>query len=136
MDISVVVPVLNEEESLLLLHESLTGVLSESDASYEIIVIDDGSTDRSLATLRELQAQDENLRVVCFRRNYGQTAAFAAGFDRAQGEVVVTIDADLQNDPADIPALVSKLGEGYDVVSGWRSLSLLKAINRSHWTKS
>ena len=120
MDISVVVPVLNEEESLPLLHEALTEVLSDSGSSYEIIVVDDGSTDRSLEILREIQAQDDNLRVVCFRRNYGQTAAFAAGFDRAQGETVITIDADLQNDPADIPALVSKLQEGYDVVSGWR----------------
>ena len=120
LDLSVVVPVLNEEESLSLLHDSLTKVLSDSDLSYEIIVVDDGSTDGSLQVLRELQAQGENLRVVSFRRNYGQTAAFAAGFDRAQGDVVVTIDADLQNDPADIPALVSKLQEGYDVVSGWR----------------
>ena len=120
LNISVVVPVLNEEESLPLLHESLTEVLSASDWSYEIIVVDDGSTDRSVEILRELQAQDENLRVVRFRRNYGQTAAFAAGFDRAQGEIVITIDADLQNDPSDIPALVAKLEEGYDVVSGWR----------------
>ncbi|NIV39349.1 MAG: glycosyltransferase [Anaerolineae bacterium] len=120
LDLSVVVPVLNEEESLPLLHDSLTKVLSESDLSHEIIIVDDGSTDRSLQILRGLQAQGENLRVVSFRRNYGQTAAFAAGFDRAQGDVVVTIDADLQNDPADIPALVSKLEEGYDVVSGWR----------------
>jgi glycosyltransferase involved in cell wall biosynthesis len=120
LDISVVVPVLDEEESLPFLHESLTKVLAESGLSYEIVVVDDGSTDRSLQVLRELQARDGNLRVVCFRRNYGQTAAFAAGFDRAQGDVVVTIDADLQNDPADIPALVAKLQEGYDVVSGWR----------------
>jgi len=120
LDISVIVPVLNEEESLPLLHDSLTRVLAERGLRYEIIVVDDGSTDRSVDVLRELQASDEHLRVVCFRRNFGQTAAFAAGFDRAQGEIVVTIDADLQNDPADIPALVSKLQEGYDVVSGWR----------------
>ena len=120
MDISVVVPVLNEEESLPVLHDSLTRVLTGSGLSYEIIVVDDGSTDRSLKILRELQERDGNLRVVCFRRNYGQTAAFAAGFDRAKGDIVVTIDADLQNDPADIPALVTKLREGYDVVSGWR----------------
>ena len=120
MDVSVVVPVLNEEESLPLLHESLTEVMAESTLSYEIIVVDDGSSDRSLEVLRGLQTEDGHLRVVCFRRNFGQTAAFAAGFDRARGEIVVTIDADLQNDPADIPALVSKLREGYDVVSGWR----------------
>ncbi len=120
MDISVVVPVLNEEESLPLLYEQLVQALSEAGYDYEIIIIDDGSTDQSFEILRELQARDEHLRVVRFRRNYGQTAAFAAGFDRAQGELVITIDADLQNDPADIPALVSKMDEGYDVVSGWR----------------
>jgi glycosyltransferase involved in cell wall biosynthesis len=95
-------------------------VLSPSGYAYEIIVVDDGSTDRSFSILSELQSQDEHLRVVRFRRNYGQTAAFSAGFDRARGDVVVTIDADLQNDPADIPALMAKLAEGYDVVSGWR----------------
>lgn len=120
MDISVVVPVLNEEDSFPLLYQGLTEVLSRSGYSYEIIVVDDGSTDRSFEIMRELQAQDGHLRVVRFRRNYGQTAAFAAGFDRAQGDVVVTIDADLQNDPADIPALIEKMAEGYDVVSGWR----------------
>jgi glycosyltransferase involved in cell wall biosynthesis len=120
LDLSVVVPVLNEEESLPLLHQRLTAALVESGYCYEIIVVDDGSTDRSFAILQELQAQDEHLRVVRFRRNYGQTAAFAAGFDRAEGDVVVTIDADLQNDPTDIPALMAKIDEGYDVVSGWR----------------
>lgn len=120
MDITVVVPVLDEEESLPLLYQRLTEVLAGSDYSYEIIVVDDGSTDRSFEILRELQAQDQRLKVVRFRRNYGQTAAFAAGFDRAQGDTVVTIDADLQNDPADIPALMAKMAEGYDVVSGWR----------------
>lgn len=120
MDISVVVPVLNEDESLPLLHASLTKVLAKSGWTYEIIIVDDGSTDRSFEVLRDLQHQDGRLRIVRFRRNYGQTAAFAAGFDRAQGDVVITIDADLQNDPADIPALMAKLEEGYDVVSGWR----------------
>jgi glycosyltransferase involved in cell wall biosynthesis len=120
LDISVVVPVLNEEESLPLLYERLTEVLASSGYSYEIIIVDDGSTDSSYDVLRELQAQDGHLRVVRFRRNYGQTAAFAAGFDRAQGDVVITIDADLQNDPADIPELMAKMAEGYDVVSGWR----------------
>jgi glycosyltransferase involved in cell wall biosynthesis len=120
VDISVVVPVLNEEESLPLLHQSLTAALAHSGYSYEIIIVDDGSTDRSFAVMCELQAQDDHLRVVRFRRNFGQTAAFSAGFDRAQGDVVITIDADLQNDPADIPALMAKIAEGYDVVSGWR----------------
>jgi glycosyltransferase involved in cell wall biosynthesis len=120
LDISVVVPVLNEEESLPLLYEQLTDVLSESGYIYEIILVDDGSTDRSFEIMADLQAQDSRLRIVRFRRNYGQTAAFSAGFDRARGNVVVTIDADLQNDPADIPALMDKMAEGYDVVSGWR----------------
>ncbi len=120
MDISIVVPVLNEEESLPLLHQRLTEVLANSGYSYEIIIIDDGSTDRSFEIMRQLAAGDEHLRLVRFRRNYGQTAAFAAGFDRARGDVVITLDADLQNDPADIPALMAKIAEGYDVVSGWR----------------
>ena len=120
LDISVVVPVLNEEESIPNLHQRLSEALQLTGRSYEIIIIDDGSTDRSFEILRNLQAEDEHLRVVRFRRNYGQTAAFAAGFDRAQGDIVITIDADLQNDPADIPALLAKFDEGYDVVSGWR----------------
>jgi glycosyltransferase involved in cell wall biosynthesis len=120
LDISVVVPVLNEEESLPLLHQRLSEALAEGGYRYEIIVVDDGSTDRSFEIMQQLQAKDEHLRIVQFRRNYGQTAAFAAGFDRALGDVVVTIDADLQNDPADIPLLMTKMAEGYDVVSGWR----------------
>ncbi len=115
-----VVPVLNEEESLPLLYQRLTEVLTENNYRYEIIVVDDGSTDSSFDILQALQTEDERLRVVQFRRNYGQTAAFAAGFDRARGDVVITIDADLQNDPADIPALLAEMDEGYDVVSGWR----------------
>ncbi len=120
LDISIVVPVLNEEESLPLLYERLTEVLAGSGYRYEIIIVDDGSTDRSFEVMRELYERDEHLRLIRFRRNYGQTAAFAAGFDRARGDVVITLDADLQNDPADIPALMAKIAEGYDVVSGWR----------------
>jgi glycosyltransferase involved in cell wall biosynthesis len=120
LDISVVVPVLNEENSLPILHQQLTEALVGNGYNYEIIIVDDGSTDRSFDVMKALQTQDEHLRVVHFRRNYGQTAAFAAGFDRARGDVVVTLDADLQNDPADIPALMAKMAEGYDVVSGWR----------------
>jgi len=111
---------LNEEESLPLLHQRLTQALEESGYSYEIIVVDDGSTDRSFEIMCDLAAEDPHLRVVRFRRNYGQTAGFSAGFDRAEGQVVITIDADLQNDPADIPLLMAKIDEGYDVVSGWR----------------
>jgi glycosyltransferase involved in cell wall biosynthesis len=120
LDISVVVPVLNEEESLPSLHQKLTEALAGSGYSYEIIIVDDGSADRSFEIMRQLQSGDPHLRLVRFRRNYGQTAAFTAGFDRARGDVIVTIDADLQNDPADIPALMAKIAEGYDVVSGWR----------------
>jgi glycosyltransferase involved in cell wall biosynthesis len=120
LDLSVVLPVLDEEESLPLLHRRLTEVLAGSGYRYEIIVVDDGSSDGSFDIMRELQAADEHLWIVRFRRNFGQTAAFAAGFDRARGDVIVTMDADLQNDPADIPALMAKMAEGYDVVSGWR----------------
>jgi glycosyltransferase involved in cell wall biosynthesis len=118
--LSIVVPILNEEESIPPLYARLTEALQELDKPYEIIAVDDGSRDRSYARLRELADQDPRLRVVRFRRNFGQTAAFAAGFERARGEVIVTIDADLQNDPADIGKLLEKIDEGYDVVSGWR----------------
>ncbi len=120
MDVSVVVPVFNEEESLEILVQRLTEALTQMGRTYELIFVDDGSRDGSYAVLQRLQAGDERLRVIRLRRNFGQTAAFSAGFDRARGEVIVTLDADLQNDPADIPALLAKLDEGYDVVSGWR----------------
>ncbi len=118
--VSVVIPLLNEEESIPQLHERLTAALSKLDREYEIIIIDDGSTDRSYEILKNLQADDPHLCVIHFRRNFGQTAAFSAGFDMARGDVIITIDADLQNDPADIPLLLDKIDEGYDVVSGWR----------------
>ncbi|MCU0490241.1 MAG: glycosyltransferase family 2 protein [Chloroflexaceae bacterium] len=118
--LSVVVPIYNEEESIPSLYERLTTSLTALGRSYEIITVDDGSRDRSFALLRELAQQDSRLRVVRFRRNFGQTAAFAAGFNRARGAVVVTIDADLQNDPQDIGKLLEQIDAGYDVVSGWR----------------
>jgi glycosyltransferase involved in cell wall biosynthesis len=118
--LSVVIPVYNEEESLVALHESLTGALAGMEQNYELIFVDDGSRDRSFSVLQDLLAGDGHIRVIRLRRNYGQTAGFSAGFDRARGEVIVTIDADLQNDPADIPRLLVKFEEGYDVVSGWR----------------
>lgn len=120
MDLSVVVPVYNEEESLEQLHRRLAEVLTGLGRPYELIFVDDGSRDASFDVLQRLQAADGRMRVVRLRRNFGQTAAFSAGFDRARGEVIVTIDADLQNDPADIPALLAKIQEGNDVVSGWR----------------
>ncbi len=120
IDVSVVVPVYNEVASLPLLHQRLRRALQETGRSAEIIYVDDGSTDGSDRVLRELCAREPGVRVIQFRRNFGQTAAFSAGFDHARGEIVVTIDADLQNDPADIPRLLDRLDEGYDIVSGWR----------------
>ncbi len=128
--LSVVVPVYNEEENIPHLYRRLTTELEQLGLSYEIIAIDDGSRDRSFALLSDLAREDRRLRVVRFRRNFGQTAAFSAGFDRARGEVVVTIDADLQNDPADIGALLAKIEEGYDVVSGWRAQRQDPFLNR------
>ena len=120
LSLSVIVPIYNEEESIPPLVERLNRVLTAIPGGSEIIAVDDGSRDRSFAILRELAAHHPHLRVIRFRRNFGQTAAFAAGFAAARGAVVVTIDADLQNDPNDIPALLTKVNEGFDVVSGWR----------------
>ena len=129
--VSVVVPLFNEEESIPALQTQLTAALAALDRSFEIIVVDDGSRDNSFALLRVWQMQDPaHVRVVRFRRNFGQTAAFAAGFSRARGAVIVTIDADLQNDPADIGLLLAKIAEGYDVVSGWRVQRQDAALSR------
>lgn len=119
-DVSVVLPVRDEVESLPLLIEAIASTLSPSDLSYEIICVDDGSTDGSAAFLKEQAKIRSDLKAVILRRNYGQTAAMAAGFYYALGKAIVTLDADLQNDPADIPLLLAKLDEGYDLVSGWR----------------
>src|SRR5438445_12920575 len=119
-EISIFLPVLNEEPNLRLLHAKLNDALQQLDRSAEIIYVDDGSTDDSLNVLRELAAVDPRVRVIALRRNYGQTPAMAAGIDAARGEVLIPMDADLQNDPADIARLLDKLDEGYDVVSGWR----------------
>jgi glycosyltransferase involved in cell wall biosynthesis len=120
LDVSVVVPVYNEEDSIPEMYRQLTEALSQLDRTYEILVIDDGSADGSYELLKELHEKDTHVRVIRFRRNFGQTAAFSAGFAHARGDVIITIDADLQNDPADIPKLLAKIDEGYDVVSGWR----------------
>jgi glycosyltransferase involved in cell wall biosynthesis len=120
LDISIVIPIHNEAESLPPLHAELDTVLQALGQSYEIIAVDDGSSDDSLRVLKQLAAADPHVVIVGLRRNFGQTAAFAAGFDQARGAIVITIDADGQNDPADIPALLAKLAEGYDIVSGWR----------------
>lgn len=119
-DLSIVIPLYNEEESIPQLYETLTTVLTDYGRSYEIIIVDDGSKDKSFSLLKNLAREDHRLRVVRFRRNFGQTAAFAAGFDHARGEVVITMDADLQNDPRDVPKLMEQIDAGYDIVSGWR----------------
>ena len=121
MKLSLVVPVYNEAENLPLLFDAIHQALDTLELTWELILVDDGSRDESLAVLNGLFAKDPaHVRLIVFRRNFGQTAAIAAGIDHATGEVVVLSDADLQNDPADIPMLLDKLDEGYDVVSGWR----------------
>jgi len=119
MNVSVVIPVFNEEESVGPLHAALTEALRGTE--YELVFVDDGSSDGSPAALEALVAADHHSRLVQLRRNYGQTAAIAAGIDHSSGDVIVLIDADLQNDPADIPMMLAKLEEGSDVVSGWRT---------------
>jgi glycosyltransferase involved in cell wall biosynthesis len=120
VDLSVVIPVRNEEASLPDLVRELTDVLGRWARPFEIIIVEDGSTDRSFEVLARLQADEPRLRVIRFRRNFGQTAAFAAGFDHARGRFIVTMDGDLQNDPAEIPAMVAELERGADIVCGWR----------------
>jgi glycosyltransferase involved in cell wall biosynthesis len=118
--VSVVVPIYNERENVAALHEALTHSLVSLRQPYELVLVDDGSRDGTRDVLRSIAAADPVVRLVLFRRNYGQTAAMAAGFRECRGRVVVSMDADLQNDPADIPRLLEKLDEGYDVVCGWR----------------
>jgi glycosyltransferase involved in cell wall biosynthesis len=119
MTVTVVIPLYNEEENVEILNERLTETMKNIGSDYEIVYIDDGSTDGTLLLLEELQKKDDNVVVLSLRRNFGQTAAFAAGFDFARGDIVVTMDGDLQNDPTDIPKLL-ELTKDYDLVSGWR----------------
>lgn len=118
--LSVVIPAYNEEENVPILYEKLKKVLDSLGEDYEIIFVDDGSTDGTYQRLKQLAEKDSWLKVIRFKRNYGQTAAMSAGFEHAKGDVIITLDADLQNDPEDIPILLEKLKEGYHVVSGWR----------------
>lgn len=121
LSLSLIIPVYNEQDSLPPLMEAIVAAMQPLNRSWEVVFVDDGSRDCSLDVLTELaQKYPENVRVVVFRRNFGQTAAIAAGLDHSEGETIVLLDADLQNDPADIPMLLAKLDEGYDLVSGWR----------------
>ena len=128
--LSVIIPVYNEEENVPLLHERIHRVLSQQDFSYEIIYVDDGSSDGTFPQLSKLIEHDLNVHVIRLRRNFGQTAAMAAGVAQSSGEVLVFMDGDLQNDPIDIPRLLAKLDEGYDVVSGWRKNRQDASISR------
>ena len=125
--LSVVIPVYNEAENLPILQRQLSAILHTFKFPYEIIYVDDGSTDGSLAALQDIVRSDDNVRVIELRRNFGQTAAISAGLDFSQGRIIVCLDADLQNDPDDIPKLLAKIDEGYDLVSGWRK------NRQDHW---
>jgi len=120
VDISIVVPVYNEQENVEAVYTAISSALQNLGCSYEIVMVDDGSSDRSYSQLARLASEDPALKVIRFRRNFGQTAAMSAGFDYAKGDIIIPMDGDLQNDPADIPRLIEKIHEGYDVVSGWR----------------
>jgi dolichol-phosphate mannosyltransferase len=129
-ELSLFLPVLDEEENLRDMHAKIADALDTLGKSAEVIYVDDGSTDRSLDILKDIAAMDDRVRVISLRRNYGQTAAMSAGIDAARGEILIPMDADLQNDPADIAKLLKKLDEGYDVVSGWRKNRQDKLISR------
>ncbi|MCE9646972.1 MAG: glycosyltransferase family 2 protein [Chloroflexi bacterium] len=132
MKLSLVIPVYNEQDNIPLLLDAIKPIMKTINQSWEAIFVDDGSRDNSLSVLREHAERDrKHLRVISFRRNFGQTAAIAAGIDHAIGETIVLLDADMQNDPADIPMLLAKLDEGYDLVSGWRKERKDNAITRT-----
>jgi glycosyltransferase involved in cell wall biosynthesis len=129
-ELSLFLPVLDEEENLREMHAKIAAALDSLGRAAEVIYVDDGSTDGSLRILKALAAADDRVRVISLRRNYGQTAAMSAGIDAARGEILIPMDADLQNDPADIARLLEKLNEGYDVVSGWRKNRRDKLVSR------
>lgn len=132
MNLSLVIPVYNEEENLPLLFDAVYQTMNSLGQSWEVILVDDGSQDKSLSVLKEYAQKDsQHIRVISFRRNFGQTAAIAAGLDYAQGKTIILLDADMQNDPADIPMLLAKLDEGYDLVSGWRKSRKDNAVTRN-----
>jgi len=132
MSISLVVPVYNEQDNLPLLFEAVYKIMKALGKTWEIILVDDGSQDNSLSILKKYAEQDtEHVRVISFRRNFGQTPAIAAGLDYSKGDIIVLLDADLQNDPSDIPMMLAKLDEGYDLVSGWRRNRKDNAVTRN-----
>jgi glycosyltransferase involved in cell wall biosynthesis len=128
--ISVVIPIHNEEQSILRLYDRLTAVLERLNRPHEILFVDDASTDRSFELLSNLVETDSHLKVIRLRRNFGQTAALCAGFDEAQGNVIISMDGDMQHDPEDIPALLAQIDDGYDIASGWRRNRLDNAVTR------
>lgn len=129
-DISIIIPLYNEEESIIPLYNALMAVVQEMNIPYEIVFVDDGSKDATFAKAVELARQNSKLRVIKFRKNYGQTPAMAAGIDHARGKVLITMDGDLQNDPADIPLFLEKINEGFDIVVGWRHKRQDKFLTR------
>ena len=132
MKLSLIIPVYNEQDTLPHLFDAIYNTMNTLDQSWEVILVDDGSRDSSLSVLKEYAFKDDqHIRVISFRRNFGQTAAIAAGLDYALGETIILLDADMQNDPADIPMMLAKLDEGYDLVSGWRKF---RKDNASHAT--
>lgn len=132
MNLSLVVPVYNEQDNLPLLFEAVYQTMNSLGKTWEIILVDDGSQDNSLSILKEYATKDpEHVRVISFRRNFGQTPAIAAGLDYSKGEIIVLLDADLQNDPSDIPMMLAKLDEGYELVSGWRRNRKDNAVTRN-----
>lgn len=130
LDLSIVIPIYNERESISGLYKRLEKTLSKMKLKYEVLLIDDGSIDGTYNELLKLHSKNKSFKIIRFRRNFGQTAAMSAGFFYADGEVIVTLDADLQNEPADIPRMLKKLDEGYDIVSGWRKNRQDKAVTR------
>ena len=130
MDLSILVPLYNEEESIGHLHKAITDAVAPMGLDYEVVFVDDGSRDATLERAIELAESDPHLRVIAFRKNYGQTPAMAAGIDNARGRILVTMDGDLQNDPSDIPMMVARLEEGYDIVVGWRHKRQDRLITR------
>ena len=130
LDLSIVVPIYNESESIPYLLDAISNSVEQTSLTYEIICVDDGSSDGSTAVLKKATENHSSLKAIILRRNYGQTPAMAAGFTEARGKVIITLDGDLQNDPADIPVLLAKLEEGYDLVSGWRKNRQDDAITR------